>query len=69
MTSTVDAVHLIGRPDGYFGNAATKILVPQKLRFLGTGLDTAGCGPQVDKFVLSMNRAAETAAPKAGADL
>lgn len=51
MTSTVDAVHLIARPDGYFGNAAVKILVPRSFGFSGAGLHTAGCGPQVDKFV------------------
>jgi len=65
VTSTVGAVHLTGRTDGYFGNSAIKILVPQKLRFLDTGLRTVGYGPQVDQFVLSMNRAAEAAAPKA----
>ncbi len=65
VTSTVDAVHLTGRTDGYFGNSAIKILLPQKLRFLDTGLRTVGYGPKIDQFVLSMNRAAETAAPKA----
>jgi len=65
VTSTVGAVHLTGRPNGYFGNPSIKIGVPQKLHFLDTGLRTVGYGPQVDQFVLSMNRAAEAAAPKA----
>src|SRR5205085_515144 len=37
-----------------------------QLQFLETGLRTVGLGPQVDEFVLSMNRAAERAAPHAG---
>ena len=65
VTGTVDAVHLTGRPNGYFDNPAIKIGVPSKLKFLDTGLRTVGYGPQLDQFVLSMNRAAEAAAPKA----
>lgn len=65
LTSTVDAVHLTGRPNGYFGNAAIKILLPKPLRPVEAGLRTIGYGPQIDQFVLSMNRAAETAAPQA----
>jgi hypothetical protein len=65
VTSTVDAVHLTGRPNGYFDNPAIRIGVPAKLKFLDTGLRTVGYGPQIDQFVLSMNRAAEAAAPKA----
>ncbi len=62
---TQNAVNLTGKTDGYFGNPAIKILMPEKLRALETGLRAVGYGPQVDEFVLSMNRAAERAAPAA----
>ena len=64
-TGTADAVNLTGKPNGYLGNAAIKILLPQKLRPLETGLRALGYGSQIDQFVVSMNRAAEAAAPKA----
>ena len=60
---TENTVNLTGRPDGYFLNQAIKILMPEKLRNLEKGLRAVGYGPQVDEFVLSMNRAAEQAAP------
>ncbi len=62
---TENAVKLTGRPDGYFRNKAIKILMPEKLQSLDKGLRLVGYGPQVDEFVLSMNRAAERAAPHA----
>ena len=62
---TENAVSLTGRTDGYFMNQAIKILMPEKLRNLEKGLRTVGYGPQVDEFILSMNRAAEQAAPLA----
>ena len=58
-----NAVNLTGRLDGYFQNQAIKILMPEKLQTLEKGLRLVGYGPQVDEFVLSMNRAAEQAAP------
>jgi hypothetical protein len=58
-----NAVNLTGRLDGYFRNQAIKILMPEKLQTLEKGLRMVGYGPQVDEFVLSMNRAAEQAAP------
>jgi len=62
---TNNAVKLTGRPDGYFGNSAIKILLPKNLRPLEKGLRAVGYGPKVDAFVLSMNRAAEAAASSA----
>jgi len=62
---TENAVGLTGKTDGYFLNQAIKILMPEKLRTLEKGLRVVGYGPQVDEFVLSMNRAAERAAPAA----
>ena len=65
QVGTQNAVNLTGKTDGYFGNQAIKILMPEKLRTLETGLRAVGYGPKVDEFVLSMNRAAERAAPSA----
>ncbi len=62
---TENTVTLTGRPDGYFRNQAIKILMPEKLRSVEQGLRLVGYGPQVDEFILSMNRAAERAAPSA----
>ena len=60
---TENTVNLTGKTDGYFLNQAIKILMPEKLRNFEKGLRAVGYGPQVDEFVLSMNRAAEQAAP------
>jgi len=62
---TENAIALTGRPDGYFRSAAIKILMPEKLQTLEKGLRVVGYGPQMDEFVVSMNRAAEQAAPYA----
>lgn len=62
---TENTVKLTGQTDGYFMNQAIKILMPEKLQTLERGLRLVGYGPQVDEFVLSMNRAAERAAPQA----
>lgn len=65
LTGAADAVQQTGRKDGFFGNTAIKILMPEKLRPVETGLRAIGYGPKIDDFVLSMNRAAEAAAPQA----
>jgi hypothetical protein len=62
---TENTVSLTGRTDGYFANKAIKILMPERLRSLEKGVRLLGYGSQVDEFVLSMNRAAEQAAPLA----
>jgi hypothetical protein len=60
-----NAVKLTGQRDGYFGNEAIKILMPNNLRPVEKGLRAIGYGPKLDGFILSMNRAAEAAAPAA----
>jgi len=60
-----NAVKLTGKVDGYFGNEAIKILMPSQLRSVEKALRGLGQGQKVDEFVLSMNRAAEKAAPAA----
>lgn len=65
QVGTGNAVNLTGKVDGYFRNQAIKILMPKQLQTLEKGLRAIGYGSQVDEFVLSMNRAAEKAAPEA----
>jgi hypothetical protein len=65
QVGTQNAISLTGRPDGYFQNSAIKIVMPSQLQPIGQGLRALGYGPQIDELVLSMNRAAERAAPAA----
>ena len=58
-------VKLTGRKDGYFADATIKILMPEKAKKLESMLRKLGMSRQMDQFVLSMNRAAEKAAPAA----
>jgi RNA binding exosome subunit len=62
---TENAVKSVSQPDGYFGNQMIKILMPEKIQKVADVLKMAGYQKQVDDFVLSMNRAAEKAAPQA----
>src|SRR5271169_861857 len=62
---TENSVKLTGRPDGFFANQAIKILMPKSFQPVEKGLRAVGEGPKVDAFILSMNRAAEAAAPSA----
>lgn len=59
------AVQFVSQEDGYFGSEIIKILMPEDLRKVTDTLKTIGFQKQVDEFVLSMNRAAEKAAPAA----
>lgn len=60
-----NTVSLTGKTDGYFGNEAIKILMPEQLQTVEKGLRLLDQGEKIDEFVLSMNRAAEKAAPAA----
>jgi hypothetical protein len=62
---TENAVRSLSQVDGYFGNAAVKILMPSSIQKVADVARMAGYQKQVDEFVLSMNRAAEAAAPLA----
>lgn len=64
-TGTASAVKAVSRQDGYFSNEMIKILMPEKIRSTADLLGKFGFQKEVDDFVLSMNRAAEKAAPKA----
>ncbi len=65
QVGSTNAVKIVGKQNGYFGNEAIKILMPKELRPLESGLRTIGFGPKIDDFILSMNRSAEAAAPAA----
>jgi hypothetical protein len=62
---TKNAVGLVSQLNGYFGNDAIKILLPDKVQQAAELLGRLGYQRQVDEFIQSMNRAAEKAAPKA----
>lgn len=47
--------------DGFFANAAIKVLMPAEAKKVETTLRSAGMGQMVDDAILSMNRAAEEA--------
>lgn len=64
---TGNAVTATSKTNGYFGNQAIKILMPEKIRKVADVLGKVGYQKEVDDFVLSMNRAAEKAAPQAKA--
>lgn len=64
-TGTERAVTAVAKPDGYFGNQLIKILLPERLQQAASLLGRIGYQQQVDELVLSMNRAAEKAAPQA----
>lgn len=63
--ATRNAVGRVSAVDGYFGNPEIRIPFPEKIQNVADVLGKVGFQRQVDDFVLSMNRAAETAAPKA----
>ncbi len=62
---TENAVKNVSQVDGYFGNEAIKILMPESIQNVANVLSKVGYQKEVDAFILSMNRAAEKAAPKA----
>lgn len=62
---TKNAVGHVSKLNGYFGNEAIKILLPDKIQKIAELAGKLGFQKQVDDFILTMNRAAEKAAPKA----
>jgi hypothetical protein len=61
------AVSLASRADGFYKNPKIKIPLPNAVQKVETLMRGVGFGSQVDAFDLSMNRAAEKAAPEAKA--
>ena len=60
---TENAVNITGQTDGFFKNQLIKILMPKSLQTIEKPLRLVGYGPQIDEFVLGMNRAAEKSVP------
>ncbi|HSK31495.1 MAG TPA: DUF4197 domain-containing protein [Candidatus Limnocylindria bacterium] len=60
---TENAVLQTGTMDGFLMNQAIKILMPKTLQNMEKPLRLVGYGPQIDEFVVGMNRAAEKAVP------
>lgn len=56
----------LGSVDGFFKDAALKILMPEEAKTAEKTLRNMGMGSLVDKAILSMNRAAEDAASGVG---
>jgi len=59
------AVDLLGRTDGFFGNGAVKIPLPDSLKKYEKLMRNFGMGKYADELILAMNRAAEAAVPEA----
>ena len=59
------AVDLLGKTDGFFGNGAVKIPLPDSLKKYEKLMRSVGMGKHADELVLTMNRAAEAAVPEA----
>ena len=64
---TDNAVKLVSKTDGYYKNSKIKIPLPGAVKKVEKVLRAVGYGEKVDAFEMSMNRAAEKAAPEAKA--
>jgi hypothetical protein len=62
---TTKAVDLVSKKGGYYNNPEIKIPLPGSVQKVEKLLRGAGFGSKVDAFELSMNKAAERAAPEA----
>jgi hypothetical protein len=56
----------LSKLNGFFGDAAIKVLMPDEAKKIESTLRSLGMGSMVDKAILSMNRAAEDAAGGVG---
>jgi hypothetical protein len=59
------AVAALGRTDGFLGNPAVKISLPESLQRAESLMRRFGMGKYADELVVAMNRAAEAAVPEA----
>lgn len=60
------AVAKLGVPGGFLNNRNVKLTMPERLKPIEAGLRKVGQGELVDKFIASLNTAAEKAVPVAG---
>lgn len=65
QVGTTRSIELLSKPDGFFGYAAVKILMPPEAVKIEKTLRNLGFNKQVDDAILSMNRAAEDASKSA----
>ncbi|MCO5230241.1 MAG: DUF4197 domain-containing protein [Chitinophagales bacterium] len=61
----VNAIGLLSKQDGFYGNSLVKIPWPEEAQFVMNAMQKIGMGNQVDKVTLSLNRAAEKASGEA----
>lgn len=62
---TQNSASKLSAVDGFFSNAAIKILLPEEAQKVESTLRNIGLGSLVDKAILSVNRAAEEASKEA----
>lgn len=62
---TRNGAEKLSAADGFFKDAAIKILMPEEAKKVESKLRSIGMGSQVDNAILSMNRAAEDASKSA----
>lgn len=60
-----ESVKSLSAQNGYFGNSAVKILLPEEAQNIERTLRSVGLGSVVDDLILNLNRAAETAVGEA----
>ena len=61
----IEGIKKLGVTDGFYKNELVKILMPEKLRKIGTTLRSLGMGSLADQGVKLLNRAAEDAVTEA----
>ena len=62
---TKNSTNVASKLDGYYKNPAIKIPFPKDAARIKSTLEAVGMKPQVDQFVMTLNRAAEEAAKEA----
>lgn len=60
-----NSINVLSVKDGFLGNAAVKILMPKEAQQVEKTLRSVGMGSLCDKFIMSLNRAAESAVKEA----
>lgn len=64
-TGLQNSIQTLSKKDGFLGDAAVKILMPQEAKKVESALRAVGMGSLCDQFINSMNRAAESAVKEA----
>jgi hypothetical protein len=60
-----NSIKTLSANNGFYGDALVKVIMPQEAQKIEQVLRSAGMGKLVDNFVLSLNRAAESAVKEA----